>query len=956
MGSRKINRINFGERVFFLLIPIISIILNFDSFGQGSTSSIGDRESIGIYGGPGDDLTFVNTNQRLFAGIKNPATLSYSDDLGQHWWPAFPYDSLEYKLGQRGWGGGALRVLSNQKGWIAALTGINTQHLSAAVISYDGGDESQTAFDPYLLKQYTGEDNPVECIALTDHFLYSAMGDILLRMNDTMSNFVNKAILKLDTLPGYVPGSFIKWIAASNDISGYPLYYLVEKPSGSSTLYKFYGNLLFELLPPSINQEIINIFTHPAQIAGDTVFISCYNTFIEEFELYKSYSGGFGWTPVLVPGIDQPLADADYSFDWAPLMPLSNGLRLSFPGRLISDDLGDSWQGPALGNYGVATHPADINQIFTSNNVGVAASNNGIFGPFINTLNNGFTNVNVNQFAQSQSIVYVATDAGLAFTEEYYNPLIIGQEQWMPPNGLFPVPNTGDQDGVSAVAVNPANSDHVICGYGNGFNVTFSGPTDFQAITPPNWNINQHLDPWVTDIRFVNSNLVIAITGLKHKNLSSLPAQPMGNIWRSLDGGLSWNLVTPIFPNEYEMGNCLALGNNAGQMVIYSGTGYDDGLNNQIQGAIWSSLDFGDTWVKVNDAPVFGGSSLPLPIYDIDVHPMNNDIIYLSAKNIFARSDNGGLNYFFTDIPYNTGAFTSALINPQFPDSLVVTAGNNIYKYSFLIDDADMKFSGMPGEHFICSEYGSILGGSEMGGSKIIEAPTHFLELKAYLEGPFDGINLDMKTGLNDNGYLPLSQPFNVAPWYYNGTESVPSIPSPDIVDWVLVELRKTEGDSSTAIEDTRFNRQAAFLLKDGRIVEEDGITELRFCVILSATEDNDKVHGIVLSPSHTNERTANEMSSAKSNTFTYDFTTGADQVYGGIVAHKELAPGIWGMMSGDGNHDGQVGNNDKNDVWLAENGNSGYYFGDFNRDGIVDDIDIIDYWKPNAGRGNKID
>jgi len=144
--------------------------------------------------------------------------------------------------------------------------------------------------------------------------------------------------------------------------------------------------------------------------------------------------------------------------------------------------------------------------------------------------------------------------------------------------------------------------------------------------------------------------------------------------------------------------------------------------------------------------------------------------------------------------------------------------------------------------------------------------------------------------------------------------------------------------------------------MKDGRIVEEDGITELRFCVILSATEDNDKVHGIVLSPSHTNERTANEMSSAKSNTFTYDFTTGADQVYGGIVAHKELAPGIWGMMSGDGNHDGQVGNNDKNDVWLAENGNSGYYFGDFNRDGIVDDIDIIDYWKPNAGRGNKID
>lgn len=948
---------NIGRIVFFHFGLIIIVLFYHNiTLGQGLTSSIGDRENIGIYGGPASDLTFIGTNQRIFAGVEKPATLLYSDDSGQNWWPALSFDSLEYKLGERGWGGGTSCVLSNQIGWVVTYTGTNTEQLSASVISFDGGSNFQTAFDPYLLKKYMGEKKQVECIALSDHFLYTAMGEFLLRMNDTMNYFPSRAILKIDTLPGYIPGSVIKWISTSNDISGYPVCFIVEKPTGTNSLFKYYGDVLFEMLPPTPQHNIINIFTHPAQITGDTIFISCYNTILEEFELFKSYFGGFGWNQVLVPGINKPLADADYSFDWVPLMPFSNGLRLSFPGGLISDDLGDTWQGPVLDNYRIATHPNDLNQIFGSNNIGVVISNNGILGPFINTFNNGFTNVNVNQFAQSQNVLYVATDAGLAYTAEYYNPLIIGQDQWILPNGLFPVPNLGDMNGVSAVAVDPANSDHVICGFQDGFNVSFTGPNDFITITPPDWNTNQHLDPWVTDIRFVNSNVVIAVTGLKHKSFSNSQALPMGNIWRSIDGGLNWFIVTPMFPNEYEMGNCLAIGNNAGQTVIYSGTGYDDGLGNLVQGVLWNSLDFGDTWIKINDSPVFGVAGLPLPIYDIDVHPVNNDIIYLSARNIFARSDDGGLNYFFTDVPYNTGSFTSALIDPQFPDSVIVIAGNNIYKYNYLIDDADLKFKGMPGERFICSEFGSVLGGSEMGGSKIIEAPTHFLELKAYLEGPFDGSNLYMKTDLNDNGYLPLSQPFNQAPWFYAGTESVSVIPSPDIVDWVLVELRKTDGDPSSAIEDTRFNRQAAFLLKDGRIVEEDGFTELRFCIILSVAKDNDKVHGIVLSPSHTDERTANEMSSAKSNTFSYDFTSGPNQVYGGMLAHKELAPGIWGMRSGDGNHDGQIGNKDKNDVWLPQFGNTGYSFGDFNRNGIVDDIDITDYWKPNTGKGNKID
>ena len=37
---------------------------------------------------------------------------------------------------------------------------------------------------------------------------------------------------------------------------------------------------------------------------------------------------------------------------------------------------------------------------------------------------------------------------------------------------------------------------------------------------------------------------------------------------------------------------------------------------------------------------------------------------------------------------------------------------------------------------------------------------------------------------------IPLTQPYNGAPWNYTGTESVATIPA-GVVDWVLPELRE---------------------------------------------------------------------------------------------------------------------------------------------------------------------
>jgi hypothetical protein len=66
-----------------------------------------------------------------------------------------------------------------------------------------------------------------------------------------------------------------------------------------------------------------------------------------------------------------------------------------------------------------------------------------------------------------------------------------------------------------------------------------------------------------------------------------------------------------------------------------------------------------------------------------------------------------------------------------------------------------------------------------------------FLNLKVFLEGPFNGTS--MNTSLNDQNLIPLSQPYNVSPWIFPGTEQVTTIPNSSIVDWILIEGKQPE-------------------------------------------------------------------------------------------------------------------------------------------------------------------
>ena len=220
------------------------------------------------------------------------------------------------------------------------------------------------------------------------------------------------------------------------------------------------------------------------------------------------------------------------------------------------------------------------------------------------------------------------------------------------------------------------------------------------------------------------------------------------------------------------------------------------------------------------------------------------------------------------------------------------------------------------------------------------------VNLKIFLEGPYTGPY--MSTVLNLTGLTPLTQPYNMYPWWYQGAEAVQEIPSNDVVEWVLVELRDAP-DAASATASTMIARKAAFLMKDGMIRDLDGVSLLPFNVLV-----NDNLFAVVWHRNHLGVMSAVPLTSSQG-VYNYDFTNAGTKAHGGSIAHKQLSPGVWGMTGGDGNPDGQIGNSDKLDVWNPQSGNSGYLSGDFNMDGQVNNADKVDIWAPNSGNGCQV-
>jgi PKD repeat protein len=218
------------------------------------------------------------------------------------------------------------------------------------------------------------------------------------------------------------------------------------------------------------------------------------------------------------------------------------------------------------------------------------------------------------------------------------------------------------------------------------------------------------------------------------------------------------------------------------------------------------------------------------------------------------------------------------------------------------------------------------------------------VNLKVFLEGPYNGTEMTPKL----TGVLPLNQPYNVSPWNYNGSESVSEIPAVAI-DWILVELRDAAAPAQ-ATSGTRIGEQAGFLRNDGKILDHQGNDWMTF----NNMTINNNLYVVIHHRNHLSIMSSIGLT-ANAGVYSYDFSTGATQAYGSTSAHKQIGPGVWGMIGGDGNSDGNITTTDKTPVWDTQSGLQGYFESDYNLDMQSDNKDKDNIWAPNLGKGNQV-
>jgi len=215
------------------------------------------------------------------------------------------------------------------------------------------------------------------------------------------------------------------------------------------------------------------------------------------------------------------------------------------------------------------------------------------------------------------------------------------------------------------------------------------------------------------------------------------------------------------------------------------------------------------------------------------------------------------------------------------------------------------------------------------------EAETAELNLTLLLEGAFDVSQ--MTTTLNDNGHIPILQPYESLGFY--GTENVIAIPNANVVDWILVELRDAP-DAASATTDTRLETIPAFVLKDGTVTGLDGSSMLKF--------GNSLINQLFVVIHHRNHLSIMSANALTESTviYSYNFTDALSKAYQN--GQKEIAPGIYGMAGGDSNADGIVDDSDKDLNWSLDAGNAGYFSSDLNLDGQVNNPDKTGVWFQN--------
>jgi len=270
--------------------------------------------------------------------------------------------------------------------------------------------------------------------------------------------------------------------------------------------------------------------------------------------------------------------------------------------------------------------------------------------------------------------------------------------------------------------------------------------------------------------------------------------------------------------------------------------------------------------------------------------------------------------------------------------SIMLDAGYGYSNYSWSSGESSSKIYVTPG---IPTLY-TVTVTDNMGcqGTDDIMINTHTcpglsLDAAVLLQGAYDNAGI-MDTQLNT--ILPLSQPYNVDPWFYNGNETLSAIP-PQMVDWILIELR--DMNDFTRVLD----KKAGLLLNDGSIVNVNLNGGLEFnCVVTG------NYYIVIRHRNHMPVMSAIPYNMPYPGTLDFRDIINHPPYGGAQDALIELQTGHWGMLSGDLNQNYVLkysgSNNDRGPVLQRivnvtgstsiTSTTNGYYPEDLNMDGVV--------------------
>ncbi|MCW3105537.1 MAG: hypothetical protein JWQ09_43 [Segetibacter sp.] len=222
---------------------------------------------------------------------------------------------------------------------------------------------------------------------------------------------------------------------------------------------------------------------------------------------------------------------------------------------------------------------------------------------------------------------------------------------------------------------------------------------------------------------------------------------------------------------------------------------------------------------------------------------------------------------------------------------------------------------------------------------------------KVMLQGAYDAGMKIMRNSLNSSGILQAqasNQPYSTQPFNYPGTESVGTgffAAHPDIVDWVLVELRDANVPLTVVVT------RAAFVKQDGTLVDTGGTnTQIIFPGVASG-----KYHVAIRHRNHLGIRTLTPVDFG-CGTNCYDFTTAGYKSFQNQIYTSPVQIGVvWVMRGGDANANTEAKyqgpDNDRAAILTDLGSNAlnilkGYYRSDITMDGFVK------YQGPDNDRG----